>query len=268
MKIYAKTPHLILKLSDVPDKLIYHIFTQIGDTSFKLSMFKRSESQDVILDEVFVDLNDYKGRNSIFEVCHEKTNKYSQVIDFDYISSGRTNSTAILPVDRSSDNFIVNIPYSSISFYCPSSTGDNLIFVNAPVYFDKIEPVAIDPSIKFFQIILEQYPLYKNKLELIYAKRNLLINLDPNNSLSYIEAQLDFVTKMLLSIIETTPEFKTIVLDRVKEYSNFKYIFEQSNVFTVKNEHDCYNEIKDGKPLVRQYQANYIANKQVINNME
>ena len=28
MKIYAKIPYLILNLSDIPDKLIYHIFTQ------------------------------------------------------------------------------------------------------------------------------------------------------------------------------------------------------------------------------------------------
>lgn len=264
MKIYTKIPFLILELSDIPDNSIYNCFKKIDNDSFKVSMIKRDKNQDILLDEIIINLGEYAGKNSIFEFCYDHSDKYSQVVDFDYISSGRNNPNTILATNSPS-NMTPGIAYSSISFYCPSEigTGNYLVFVNVPVYFDsKVEPIVVDSSVKFFKLVLEQFPIYKEKFALVRAKRNLLINLDPNNSLAYIEAQLDFVTKMLLSIIEASPELKAIVLERVQEYANFKDVFEQTNVFTIKSEHDCYDEIKINKPRVRKYQADYITNKQ------
>lgn len=94
------------------------------------------------------------------------------------------------------------------------------------------------------------------------AQRELLEGLDPNESLAYIEAQLDAVTKALLALLEASPGHMSAVTAVFPEFPGFASELNTASVFKVKAASDCLAEIVKTKTKVRQLQSAYYAAKQ------
>ncbi|TCL76806.1 hypothetical protein EDC14_100188 [Hydrogenispora ethanolica] len=107
------------------------------------------------------------------------------------------------------------------------------------------------------EYIMEKFPDYKGKLNIIDAKRKLLCEIDPNESLSAIEAQLDLLSLMVFRIIETIPEPKKYFAD----FEDFRKTFDQTSVLTVKSMDKCLKEMTGIKKLIRTLQEEYYEKK-------
>lgn len=89
------------------------------------------------------------------------------------------------------------------------------------------------------------------------AKRNLLVSMDPNQSLAYIEAQLDMVTRVLCYLLDKNPDIKASLIEGFPELPEFMSELLNSSVFNIKTSEKCLEEIKNGKSRARDLQKAY-----------
>lgn len=246
MQIFTQTRNLIVDLTTVQgNDITYCKIEKIDNDTFKLQLFTPSESGQIITDEITVNMRNYAA-NNIYEII-VLYNGFSPVFGYQLVDASRVEM----------QRYLTYSPYYlSFTFYVPTDVSlDCLLMVRMPTYYTGIEPIITVDN--FQEIVKTKFPDFIPVLEKHVIKGDLLVKLDPNESLSYIEAQLDFVTKMLFAVIEGDPYMKQRVLEAVSEYSNVKDAFNQNNVFTVKDEHKCYEEILNGKKYVRDNQAEY-----------
>ncbi len=250
MLIFTQTKNLIVDLTTVQGKdVTYCQVEKIDTNTFKLQMFVPTEGGQTLADEITINMRDYAA-NGAYEII-VLDNGFSPVFGYELIDASRVEM----------QRYLTYSPYYlSFTFYVPTDTGlDCLLMSRMPTFYTGIEPAVT--TNKFQEIIKEKFPEFDLTLKKHAVKGDLLIKLDPNESLSYIEAQLDFVTKMLFAVVEGDPYMKQRVLEAVNEYSNVKDAFNQNNVFTVKDEHKCCLEILNGKKYVRDNQAAYFLQK-------
>jgi hypothetical protein len=110
------------------------------------------------------------------------------------------------------------------------------------------------------EIALEYFPKYGEKLSLRQARRKLMVELDPNDSLSYLEAQLDIVTKIIIQVAEQYPHLYNVI----PELAQFKAVFEETSVFNIKPVEDGLREMTEGKAKTRKYQEQYFRERENI----
>jgi len=156
-----------------------------------------------------------------------------------------------------------NMKPNSIVFYIIPGTDDVLVYIRHTSYIEGTKPIIVETN-NFHEIIQSRYPLYEDPRPMNTLRLKTLLALDPNESLAYMEAQLDFLTSIVLSIIESNPDIKLHVLDKVKEYANFKDAVESSLVFTVKDSGKCLEEIRTLKPFARKMQLEYYKGRQKL----
>ena len=147
---------------------------------------------------------------------------------------------------------------NSVVFYIAPGTDDVYGYCRHITYFEGIEPIVVDSN--NFHVILQAHcPNYEDPRPMNTLRLRTLLALDPNESLACIESQLDFVTAMLLAVVDGDPELKLRVLEKVGEYANFKDAVEPNLLFTVKEPSKCLDEIRTLKAFARQKQREYYA---------
>lgn len=145
---------------------------------------------------------------------------------------------------------------NSVLFYIIPGTNDVIIYVRVHAFYENIEPIIVNTN-NFHELIASRYPLYEDPRPLNTLRLKTMLSMDPNDSLAYVEAQLDFVTAILLAIVEANPELKLDVLEKVGEYANFKDAVEQNMIFGIKNVAKCLEEIRVNKAKAREVQQGY-----------
>lgn len=101
------------------------------------------------------------------------------------------------------------------------------------------------------EVIIDYDPKFEDRVKILRAQRKNLYNLDPNNSLSGIESQLDMLTLIVLLFMQQFPsEFDSL---RVKfpEISRFIDIYNQVNVLLLKPLPEALVTMQEEKQLVR-----------------
>lgn len=89
------------------------------------------------------------------------------------------------------------------------------------------------------------------------AKRDIILNADINANIAYLEAQLDIVTSLLISVIDNLP--KAQFNDTLVEHpylTKFIEKFNEGNLLNIKSVDSCIGEL-DTKSSMRKLQANY-----------
>lgn len=112
--------------------------------------------------------------------------------------------------------------------------------------------------------IISVYPEFKNTIDLRNARRLLLSQVDPNDSLSGVEAQLDIVTSLLLALVHSEPEKLALLEEVFPKIHDFEAVFNRTNTMTVKDVDKCLAEIADRKGLMRSLQSAYYQKKREI----
>jgi hypothetical protein len=151
---------------------------------------------------------------------------------------------------------------NTVSFYRKPGTEECAVFPRVLTRYAGCEPVILQNGNWMQDWMADFDANYQFHYEKAEAKLTAILNMDANESLAYMEAQLDFVTKMLVTIVESDPDVKLKILKQVQEYANFRAAFEERAVFTLKSESACIEEIRTGKGRVRSAQAAYYAAKE------
>lgn len=216
------------------------------DGKYNSEAYVITDSQDFNLTNIFEAF-------TRFEIFIDKTDKFSKVFTADEFLNSRDGWTVI-------SNFY-DLTQETVIIYFGAAIEDYLIITYSPA--TSSEQYSVRNSNEFpSNIINHYYPNYQQKLELRSAKRDLLESLDPNQSLAYIEAQLDTVTKAFFAVLEANPNLKSAVITAFPEFANFASELDATSVFNVKSAADCLAEISKTKTKVRRLQTAYYAVKQ------
>ncbi|MEG6551774.1 hypothetical protein V6C53_16220 [Desulfocurvibacter africanus] len=173
----------------------------------------------------------------------------------------KNHTTDKLDFSERIHNDITNV----IRLYRVPDTNDCIVLITTGALFEGVTREELRPIGKndIFTLIAQHDPLYRQSI-LEPLRTKLVLDLDANDSLAYIDAQLDFVTRMLFRVVESLPEVKLEVLKDIKQYSNFKDACERSDLYSIKNEMQGVEELRNNKAAVRELQRAYYAAKAAL----
>ena len=153
--------------------------------------------------------------------------------------------------------------YNTVAFYIIPGTNDCVVYTRMSTLFEGIEPIITQES-DIHAIIGGVYPAYVDKRPENTLRLSTILALDPNDSLAYVEAQLDFKSAVLATLVEASPELKLRVLERFPQYANFMEAAERNAVFTVKDTGQCLEEIRENKSRARELQREYYTRRAAL----
>lgn len=138
------------------------------------------------------------------------------------------------------------------------------------IYFDKtIDDIMILSNVPYngecevhdkersFECIIEEYPSYKYRYKKRNIKNKLFANIDWGSSLSALEAQVDYLTLIIETILSENADIMEKTSNRLPGVKNFLNICSQNNVFKVKPEEKMFSDIVEQKQIVRAEQDKY-----------
>ena len=107
-----------------------------------------------------------------------------------------------------------------------------------------------ESTFRFSNYIKNKYPEYKNFFSLDDDSLGEILN--PNKTLSYMDAQVDIITKLLMEILEKekdnlSPESKVL-------YENFKDKFEKTSLLNIMSQDKLMNKLRH-KETTRKFQT-------------
>ena len=143
-------------------------------------------------------------------------------------------------------NACFNSSYRRIQLYRRISDKELFIFFHNNTFFSEL--FFTPDSTTLWTVVKENDPHFKDKNKEIKTK--LLYELDANDSLSYVDVQLDFITTILFKILERNPELEAEIIDTFKQYANYKSIALENSVFNRKTEEDIITSFNEKKSHV------------------
>ena len=224
---------------------------------------------------------------TVYAFVHEGVPKIKYDIDTAHYEKGVIHSlqvyntrTSSIPEDRVFISLFGELPNTAemkyeiqnlrmmympncILFYIIPGTDDVIVYVRIDAYYENVEPIIVNTN-NVHEIIKSRYAVYEDPRPLNTLRLKTMLSMDPNDRLAYIEAQLDFVTAILLAAVDANPEIRMQVLEKVPEYANFKAATAQNLVFTIKEVGKCLEEIRVNKSKARSVQQDYYTNRRAL----
>lgn len=138
--------------------------------------------------------------------------------------------------------------------------GDNIdevlvLIPNTPVLDNG--NIEIYVKTKTSEAIIEEFPKYKEKYNALEAKRRMLADIDINESMSALEAQIDFLSKLVLAIFNNFPQIRENLLLEGINIKRFEEVVESTNVMSIKSQEETLDEIQKQKNIIRNKQRVY-----------
>lgn len=222
------------------------------------------ESKEVIYDQATIDLSQlFKPRNffNIYPVNKNDGSEPSFAMSkiFDSKNKDRAREDILL------QNDVIGIAGKTplVVIYFHDAAEDVYIIINKEINVEgsNIAATIISDTTQLPQLVIKEIPALQNDMNVWSFRRDMIKQLDPNQSLAYIEAQLDAVTKALFLMFEQLPDVKEKVDREFPELPDFISELNNTSVFSVKTTTDCLAEITKTKAKIRQLQAAYYAVK-------
>ncbi|MDR1702319.1 MAG: DUF4376 domain-containing protein [Sporomusaceae bacterium] len=209
-----------------------------------LQLFKHGFDENELIDAIELNLQELFVPYTRFKICFTRKNKFSSVINYDEIQSSRdTYNTLSIFYDLHSDK--------SFTLFFGETPDDILLLTSAYINREEAEHIPITTFAS--EIICQHFPEYEEKLAPRNARREMLLELDPNDSLSYLESQVDILSEIILEMVKTNPSIKK----SCPAFDKFEATFTATNLFNVKSMDKCLGEISETKSKVRKLQDKY-----------
>lgn len=90
-----------------------------------------------------------------------------------------------------------------------------------------------------------------------YAKEDICKNAPVLDSLAYLEAQVDVLSKMVFLLAKANKDYKYILENSIPEFQKYKEAVESNSILNIKNMERCIDEININKKKVRELQKEY-----------
>lgn len=250
-QIFNYTQTEYIEFDENEDKLSikYYKTTAIPDSD---GQYKAEDY--IVVSEKNIDLKSLFSQFTRFAIFLDKKDSFSKVFSMeDYLNSrdgfnvisefyDLTNKSIVIYFNEVVNEFIL------IS-YLPT------IIQPTYIHRDKVE----FPS----EIISELYPAYAKKMAVRSVRREMLEQVDPNNSLAYIEAQLDLLSTVVFSILDSVDQG---IVDKVCTKNPFlpsyRQIINNNHLSKVKTIEKCLGEIEATKSVIRNLQSQYYSAKE------
>lgn len=225
------------------------------EITINLNKFDEEDKEELICTKT-VNLNSMFKSNNYFTLRTKPVNgttSFGDFIDMNNITRSRDELYLQSLIDNTSD-------FPNVVVYFNDSADEVIVFINGAVKTNYLYKVIDNRPA--YTIAQEVYPDLAKITNVWEARRQMIGELDPNQSLAYIEAQLDAITKAFFLLLEQMPDSKTKLLAEFPELADFENELTSSTVFTVKSVAKCLEEIHDTKNKVRQLQKFYYESKQ------
>ena len=84
-----------------------------------------------------------------------------------------------------------------------------------------------------------------------------MADIDINESMSALEAQIDFLSKLVLDIFNNFPQIRENLLLEGINIKRFEEVVESTNVMSIKSQEETLDEIQKQKNIIRNKQRVY-----------
>lgn len=222
-------------------KLTINITDNILTISVEL---KNENNNDVYNISKDINLSDYFQPYAVYPVFLSE--------DKSYISDLKR-----VRVSRNSNNLFKDVNYLGehiCTIYFNKYINELLIISNSFPCSDNAE---LYTDSRGMDVILKEYPDYLYEYNKRNKKKEILLSLDCNNSLSGLEPQVDYLTMILKDIIFDNEDIKNKLIKKYPNIENFFNVCGAENVLNIKPEEKLFEEIKAQKELIRQKQTEY-----------
>lgn len=130
-------------------------------------------------------------------------------------------------------------------------SGSEVLVIVPDIPVLEAEGVVGYTETKTTDAIVADFPEYQRNIDLMEAQRKNLVNLDPNNSLSGSEAQLDLLTMILLLFMQKFPTETEQLLQDFPALTDFIDIYSETNVLTLKPIGESLETMRKEKNSIR-----------------
>jgi len=154
-------------------------------------------------------------------------------------------------------NIVSNIADTDINFarlYIDSdtSTSDMLLLTyETDKEYTDFTQIEIDKKYSTTYALSENSENFKDIIDSYMNKSNMINEIDPYDSISYLEAQVDLLTRIVLNEVDA---------DKLSLYKSDLEQFDKNSVLNIKSNDSILKE-NEHKANVRKYQEEYIAKK-------
>lgn len=145
----------------------------------------------------------------------------------------------------------LDIPLLSIHF--GANIEDLLVICRVPTDNQCLQ-VKFD---NFYDLVCQNIPQYKKHRDRVVGKRKILSMLDCNESLSGLEAQLDYLTFIVQCIANGNIDIKNKLISDCPNVDKFFEICTSDNIIAIKPEDKLFDEVDKQKKTVRSAQTEY-----------
>ena len=137
--------------------------------------------------------------------------------------------------------------------YIAEIKNDSVLLLTYPtdMSFTDFSELVIDNKYSTTKYLTDANKDIDSLIERYKNKSNMINNIDPYDSISYLEAQVDLLTRVLLNTADS---------DKIEQYKKDLEEFDKNSVLDIKNNDQILKE-NINKENVRKYQAQYIAKK-------
>lgn len=94
----------------------------------------------------------------------------------------------------------------------------------------------------------------------------LVQQLNPNDSFSYTDIQLDLISAIVTEILELNPVLKQHIINKFNQYQSFKEMIDKTSIFNLRTEQDLVIKFGEVKQRVRKTQADWYTKKNTLRN--
>lgn len=202
--------------------------------------------------EISLDLNSLFEPYTQFTIYYDMLGNFSKAYNSTKLYSSRNGVGTIVTYDYIDPKIIVNL-------YFHNTADEVLIMVFVPAKVsNSTNYIVRDKNEYHTDIIASYYPEYSDILKAIEARNIVLSSMDPNNSLAYLEAQVDILSKTLFSILnKVEPSIKSTVIKEIPNLREFEDIVNDTSVLNIKDFSKCLDEIRVTKKNIRHLQEQY-----------
>jgi len=153
-------------------------------------------------------------------------------------------------------------PYVGVYFH--NSIDEMFLIANQPIdegILDDKYAELIKDNITLFDYLSTNVDGFISINKEQNAKKKVLMELNPNTSLAALEAQVDLLTELVISMLKNQPDLIKSVQNDIPYLSSFEQVFADTSLLAIKDAEKCLNEINETKAKIRQVQMEYYNEK-------
>lgn len=213
---------------------------------------------ETLLSKQNIDLNLLFENNSLYEFYlneNEESPKLFDAIKVPILS----NHTREDVYRTSTAKKLGQFPFMGLYFH--DSIDNSYLSFNYPVSADT-DNLILRGNDTLYSYLKKNCAGFNEIAVLNDAKQEIVMSLNPNNSLSYLEAQIDILTSIVFKILEVAdPSLREEIKTAIPELDLIETSLKTTSVLSIKTVDKCLEEFSTGKLTTRTLQKAYYDKK-------